>query len=64
MNDLSNVKFKSGLTYDESVLLAEKYVEKYGRINYEWMAKKYLGELIREVPMWRSIVNDLLKEAK
>jgi len=64
MDDLSNVKFKSGLTYDESVLLASKYVEKYGGIDYEWMAKKYLGELIREVPMWRNIVNDLLKEAK
>ena len=69
MSDLNNMKYPSGLTYDESIILAEKYIEMMGgsidtKMHYEWMAKKYFGELLRQIPMWRNVANDLLKEAK
>ena len=69
MSDLSNTKDPSGLTYDESVILAEKYIELMSgsldtKMHYQFMAKKYFGELLRQIPMWRTIANDLLKEAK
>ena len=48
MSDLSNTKYPSGLTYDESVILAEKYIEMMGgsidtKMHYQFMAKKYLA---------------------
>ena len=65
MDDLKNIKFKSGLTYDESVLLAEKYIDSMKLSDHKSTAIKYFGELLREVPMWRNIANDILaKEAK
>jgi len=64
MNDLSNTKFPSGLTYDESITIAEKYIDSMSGGDYEWMAKKYFGELIRNDKMWRNIANNILsKEA-
>ena len=69
MSDLNNMKYPSGLTYDESIILAEKYIEMMGgsiytKMHYEWMAKKYFVELLRQIPMWRNVANDLLKEVK
>ena len=65
MDDLKNVKFKSGLTYEESMVLAEKYISSMSLSDYKSTATKYFGELLREVPMWRNIANDILtKEAK
>tara|TARA_R100000388_G_C7196544_1_gene136222 strand:+ start:134 stop:331 length:198 start_codon:yes stop_codon:yes gene_type:complete len=65
MNDLKNIKFKSGLTYEESMVLAEKYISSMSLADHKSTAIKYFGELLREVPMWRNIANDILtKEAK
>ena len=65
MNDLKNIKFKSGLTYDESVMLAEKYINSMNISDYKSAAIRYFSELVRENPMWRNIANDILtREAK
>lgn len=65
MSDLKNIKFKSGLTYDESVILAEKYIDSMNLSDHKSTAIKYFSELLREIPMWRNIANDILaKEAK
>lgn len=64
MSDLNNTKFPSGVTYDESILIAEKYVDSMAGDDYKWMAVKYFGELVRNDKMWRSIANTILaKEA-
>ncbi len=47
MKDLNNTNFPSGLTYDESITIAEKYVNSMSGGDSEWMATKYFGELIR-----------------
>ena len=65
MNDLANTKFPSGLTYDESMTIAEKYIDNMSGNDYKWAAVKYFSELIRNDKMWRSIATDILsKEAK
>ena len=60
MSDLKNIKFKSGLTYDESVMLAEKYIDSMNLSDHKSTAIRYFGELLRENPMWRNIANDIL----
>ena len=60
MNDLKNIKFKAGLTYDESVMLAEKYIDSMNLSDHKSTAIRYFSELVRENPMWRNIANDIL----
>ena len=60
MSDLKNIKFKSGLTYDESMTIAEKYIDSMSISDYKSTAIRYFGELLRENPMWRNIANDIL----
>lgn len=60
MSDLKNIKFKSGLTYDESVMLAEKYIDSMNLSDHKSTAIRYFSELVRENPMWRNIANDIL----
>ena len=60
MSDLNNIKFASGLTYDESMLIAEKYINGMSGTDYKYMAVKYFGELIRSDKMWRNIANNVL----
>jgi hypothetical protein len=62
MNDLNNTKFPSGLTYDESMTIAEKYIDNMSGSDYKWMAVKYFGELVRSDKMWRNIANDILSK--
>ena len=62
MNDLANIKFPSGLTYDESMTIAEKYIDSMSGTDYKWAAVKYFGELVRNDKMWRSIANDILNK--
>ena len=64
MSDLDNIKFPSGLTYDESMVIAEKYINGMAGSDYKYMAVKYFSELIRSDKMWRNIANRILaKEA-
>lgn len=60
--DLNTTKFPSGLTYDESMTIAEKYIESMSGTDYKWMAVKYFGELVRNDKMWRNIANDVLRK--
>lgn len=65
MSDLNNIKFPSGLTYDESMAIAEKYINGMSGTDYKSVAKRYFGELVRNDKMWRNIANNVLsKEAK
>ena len=58
MSDLNNTKYPSGLTYDESVILAEKYTEMMGgsidtKMHYQFMAKNLEMKALLLKTSWR-----------